>query len=92
MKQLFSSFFAVLLFGWILYTVSPEEPCERVECGALPVRVVFDAVRWAGTNYLSTDSRIDLLIWSIAADKSVQSFISRLFYGPELNCTTGQAK
>lgn len=90
MKQLFSSFFAVLLFGWILYTVSPEEPCERVERGALPVRVVFDGVRWAGKNYLSTDARIDLLLWSMSADQSVQSFISRLFYGASLRCNTGR--
>lgn len=92
MKQLFSSFFAVLMFGWILYTVSPEEPCERVERGALPVRVVFDGVRWAGKNYLSTDARIDLLLWSLSADQSVQSFISRLFYGASLSCNTGSEK
>lgn len=87
MKQLFGSFFAVLLFGWILYTIAPEEPCERVDRGALPVRVIFDGVRWAGKNYLSTDARIDLLSWSLTADEYTKQFISRLFYGPELKCT-----
>lgn len=86
MKQMFGSFLGVLFIGWILYTVAPEEPCERVSRGALPVRVVFDFVRWAGKNYLSTDSRLDLLSWSLDADASTQSFIARLFYGPALKC------
>jgi hypothetical protein len=86
MKQMLSGCFSLLLAGWVLYTIAPEAPCERVERGALPVRIAFDGVRWAGRNYLSTDARIDLLSWSLEADASTQSFISRLFYGPTLNC------
>ncbi|WP_080034390.1 hypothetical protein [Pseudomonas syringae] len=86
MKQMIGTLFAAVLFGWVVYSISPEAPCERVERGALPVRTAFDAVRWLGKNYLSTDARIQLLSWSIDADIMSQHFISRLFYGPELNC------
>jgi len=92
MKQLFSSFLAVLIFGWVFYTISPEEPCERVDRGAIPVRILFDGLRWAGKNYLSTDARFDLLTWSLQADQSVQGFISHLFYGPSLQCNSAKGK
>ncbi|AZG12176.1 hypothetical protein SGO26_29050 (plasmid) [Cupriavidus metallidurans] len=86
MKQMFGGAFAAMVVGWVVYSAIAPEPCERVYRSAGPVRIAFDAVRWGGQNFLSQDSRLRLISWSITADNTTQRFLGRLFYGPTLDC------
>ncbi|ABO59634.1 hypothetical protein BSFA1_82110 (plasmid) [Burkholderia sp. SFA1] len=86
MKQIFGGAFVVVFVGWLLYAAFAEQPCERIYRGAAPVRIAFDAVRWGGHNFLTQDSRLRLISWSISADGVTQKFLGRLFYGPSLDC------
>lgn len=86
MKQMLGSALAVTAVGWMLYSAIAPEPCERVYRSAGPVRVAFDVVRWGGQNFLSQDSRLALIGWSITADNATQRLLGRLFYGPTFNC------
>ena len=86
MKQQLVGAACVTVIAWALYVVATPNPCERVARGAAPARVTFDALRWAGQNWLSMDSRLTLLRWSIGADEATQSFLARQFYGPQHSC------
>ncbi|WP_425953160.1 hypothetical protein [Ralstonia pseudosolanacearum] len=86
MKQMFGGAFAVIVFGWLLYSALGSEPCERMYRSAAPVRIAFDGVRWGTRNFLSQESRLKLIYWSITADDKTQKFLSRAFYGPTLSC------
>ncbi|WP_432263223.1 hypothetical protein [Cupriavidus sp. TMH.W2] len=86
MKQMFGGAFVAVLFGWLLFASFANEPCERIYRGAAPVRIAFDGVRWAGQNFLSQNSRLKLISWSISADGATQQFLGRLFYGPTHSC------
>jgi len=76
----------VAIAGWLFWTLSNPEPCERVRRGVAPVRMAFDMVRWTGENWLDSADRIKMVMWSIEADVSTQGFVKHHFYGDQLQC------
>lgn len=86
MKGAMTTVGVVAVAGWMFWTLSNADPCERVRRGAAPVRIAFDVIRWAGEHWLDAQDRIKLLVWSIEADGAVQNFVGHQFYGDKLQC------
>ena len=92
MKQHLIGAACVTAIAWSLYVMATPDACERIARGAAPTRITFDAVRWAGGSWLSMDSRLTLLRWSINADQATQHFLARQFYGPQNACNKRSEK
>lgn len=88
MKQAIGGALVLAGIAWLLFVFTNPEPCERIQRAASPVRASFDLARWAAKNWLSMDSRIDMIRWSLQADAATQRFLTRQFYGVGAQCVS----
>jgi hypothetical protein len=86
MKGIGGGLFFVLFVGWAIYVMATPDSCTRVSRISSPVRIGFDGVRWLGQNWLSTESRLELLLWSINADTWTQEVVAQTLYGSQNQC------
>ena len=91
MKQAIGGAAVLAGVAWLLFVFTTPEPCERIQRAASPVRISFDVARWAAKNWLSTESRIDMIRWSLSADAATQRFMTRQFYGEGAQCVEVKA-
>lgn len=86
MKGVGGGLFFILFVGWAIYVMATPDSCTRVSRIGSPVRIAFDGVRWLGQNWLSTESRLELLLWSINADTWTQEVVAQTLYGSDNQC------
>lgn len=72
--------------GWLLYTTSSGDPCERVDRAAAPVRVFFDMARSGAQHWVGQETRLDLLLMSVRANEGAKKMVANHFYGNENLC------
>ncbi len=86
MKGALGAAFVLCVLVWLVWTVSPQDQCDRVRRGAVPVGAVATVLRAGLEHWISPTERIRLLYWSLEAEKGAQDFIARQFYGAALAC------
>jgi hypothetical protein len=76
----------VLTVGWFVWVLVPQESCERIERSGSVVRGVGNVLRDALEPRVSTGTRLDMIRWSLQAEKSFKGFVANQFFG-RLDCT-----
>ena len=77
----------MLTVGWFIWVVMPQESCERIERSGSVVRGVGNVLRETLEPRVSTQTRLDLLRWSIQAEQGFKGFVANQFFGG-LDCST----
>lgn len=80
MKNIINGAIAFGVIGWLGYTLAAPQPCERIVRAAAPVRGAMTIVREVSRNWVSDETRIDLISASIWADEQTRSIVGTTFY------------
>lgn len=76
-------FLAVIWLGWIFIAT---QPCERVYRFAHPVAIISDVLRAGLNNWVSDETKANMLRWQFEAEVAVEHFAQREFYN-SLTCS-----
>lgn len=71
---------------WALWSLSGASHCEVVYRFAAPVRGAAWVTRSIAGNWVTDETKDQLLVYSAEADKITQSLIERTFYGSQDTC------
>lgn len=80
MKNIVNGVIAGALVGWLGYTLAAPLPCDRISRAAAPARGAMTLVRDISRNWVSNETRLDLIGASIWVDEQVQGVIGTTFY------------
>jgi len=85
-KSLFGGAGLVLTVGWFVWVLVPQDSCERIERSGSIVRGVGNVLRDALEPRVSRSTALDMIRWSLQADKSFKSFVANQFFSG-LDCS-----
>jgi hypothetical protein len=75
-----------LLIGllWYAYASMGSNPCERIDRGVSPLRVLGDGISWAISPWVGPEAKFEVLKWQLRFDRAMHELAARQVYGADL--------
>ena len=85
-KSLLGGAGLVLMVGWFVWVIVPQDSCERIERSGSVIRGIGNVLRDTIEPRVSSDTKLDMLRWSIQAENSFKGFVANQFFN-RMDCT-----
>lgn len=86
-KSLLGGAGLVLTVGWFVWVIVPQDSCERIERSGSVIRGIGNVLRDTLEPRVSSDTKLDMIRWSIQAENGFKGFVANQFFN-RLDCST----